>query len=173
MALIISIDGNIGSGKSTLIDNLKKHFLNEDVIFLEEPINEWNKIKDENNKTILEKYYENINKYAFCFQMMTFITRYVLLLETIKQNPKANQQADQTRKPKGNKAGSPRKPNMETTEPPQHHHSTTPAPPQHHAGPAPATAGEPHPGLPQAVPGARGRCHHRRSDQPEVPPRLD
>jgi deoxyadenosine/deoxycytidine kinase len=89
MALIISIDGNIGSGKSTLIDNLKKHFLNEDVIFLEEPINEWNKIKDENNKTILEKYYENINKYAFCFQMMTFITRYVLLLETIKQNPKA------------------------------------------------------------------------------------
>jgi len=36
-----------------------------------------------------------------------------------------------------------------------------------------APAGKPHPGFPQAVRGARHRRHHRRSDQPEVPTRLD
>ncbi len=48
-----------------------------------------------------------------------------------------------------------------------------PAPPHHPASSPPALAGEPHPGLPQAVPSARGSCHHRRSNQPEVSPRLD
>lgn len=88
MALIVSIDGNIGSGKSTIINNLKNIFVNEDIIFLEEPINEWNKISD-GKKTILEKYYEDSEKYAYCFQMMTFITRYVIIDEIIKKNPKS------------------------------------------------------------------------------------
>jgi deoxyadenosine/deoxycytidine kinase len=86
MALIVSIDGNIGSGKSTIVNNLKQVFVNEDIIFLEEPINEWNKIKDD-DKSILEKYYEDPEKYAYCFQMMTFITRYNLMDEIIKKNP--------------------------------------------------------------------------------------
>lgn len=88
MALIISIDGNIGCGKSTIIENLKKLYLNNNIIFLEEPLDEWNKIKD-NTKTILEKYYENIEKYAFCFQMMTFITRYIIIKDIIDKNPNA------------------------------------------------------------------------------------
>jgi len=48
-----------------------------------------------------------------------------------------------------------------------------PAPPQHPAGAAPAPAGVPHPGLPQAVPGARGGGDDCGSDQPEVIPQLD
>jgi len=47
--------------------------------------------------------------------------------------------------------------------------STSTAP----CGPCPAPCWRVHPGLPQALPGARSRSHHRRSDQPEVPPRLD
>lgn len=88
MALIISIDGNIGCGKSTILNNLKQVFVNDNVIFLEEPLHEWNKITDE-NKTILEKYYEDSEKYAFCFQMMTFITRYNIIDDLIKKNPKS------------------------------------------------------------------------------------
>ena len=50
---IISIEGNIGSGKSTLLNKLREHFKeNEDVVFLKEPVDEWSKIKDENNITI-------------------------------------------------------------------------------------------------------------------------
>ena len=87
MSKIISIEGNIGSGKSTLVDYLKNNYHLENVIYLQEPIDEWNKIKDENNITILEKFYENQKKYSFSFQMMAYISRLNLLRKTIKENP--------------------------------------------------------------------------------------
>lgn len=87
MALIISIDGNIGSGKSTALKFLKDIYKNNtNIIFIQEPVDTWIEIKDD-NKNILEMFYENQEKYAFPFQMMAFITRYNLLLETIKSNP--------------------------------------------------------------------------------------
>jgi deoxyadenosine/deoxycytidine kinase len=89
MSLIISIDGNIGSGKSTIINNLKNQFVNENyIIFIEEPVDEWIKIKD-SGKNILEKFYEDPIKYAFPFQMMALITRFHTINEIIKKNPKA------------------------------------------------------------------------------------
>jgi len=89
MSLILSIDGNIGGGKSTIINNLKNQFINEDhIIFLEEPVKEWIKIKDD-NQNILEKFYEDTVKYAFPFQMMALITRFHMINEIIKKNPKA------------------------------------------------------------------------------------
>ena len=83
---IVSIEGNIGSGKSTLLANLKKHFKdNTHIIFLKEPVDEWSKIKDENGVTILEKFYDNQEKYSFSFQMMAYISRLKLLKETMKE----------------------------------------------------------------------------------------
>ena len=59
---IYSIEGNIGSGKSTIIKFLKEHFKNNDnIIFLLEPVDEWNTICD-NDKTIIEKYYQDKKK---------------------------------------------------------------------------------------------------------------
>lgn len=89
-SIIISIEGNIGSGKTTLLKNLKEHFKdNKCIIFLKEPVDEWETIKDENNVTILEKFYANQQKYSFSFQMMAYISRLALLKETIEQNPGA------------------------------------------------------------------------------------
>jgi deoxycitidine kinase/deoxyguanosine kinase len=83
---IISIEGNIGSGKSTLLSHLKKHFNNnKNVIFLKEPVDEWSKIKDNNGITILEKFYENQEKYSFSFQMMAYISRLKLIRDTYKE----------------------------------------------------------------------------------------
>ena len=83
---IVSIEGNIGSGKSTLLSNIKKHFKdNTHIIFLKEPVDEWSKIKDENGVTILEKFYNNQEKYSFSFQMMAYISRLKLLKETMKE----------------------------------------------------------------------------------------
>ena len=76
---IISIEGNIGSGKSTLIKMLKN--LKLDLIFLPEPVDEWNKIVDSNGTNILEKYYSDQKRYAFSFQMMAYITRLKQLLD--------------------------------------------------------------------------------------------
>jgi deoxyadenosine/deoxycytidine kinase len=72
----LSIEGNIGSGKSTLLNNLKKAFKNDSkVVFLKEPVDEWEAIQDEKGNTMLEKFYGNQKKYSFSFQMMAYISR--------------------------------------------------------------------------------------------------
>jgi deoxyadenosine/deoxycytidine kinase len=90
MNKIISIEGNIGSGKSTLLSNLQEEFKdNKNVIFLKEPVDEWETFQDENGVTMLEKFYGNQEKYSFPFQMMAFISRLSLLKDSIKNNPDA------------------------------------------------------------------------------------
>ena len=83
---IISIEGNIGSGKSTLLENLRKHYKdNQYVIFLREPVDDWEKIKDKQGNTMLQKFYADQEKYSFAFQMMAYISRLKILRDTIKQ----------------------------------------------------------------------------------------
>lgn len=89
MASIVSIEGNIGSGKSTLIEHLKKNYKKDKIIYLEEPVKEWTNIKDKNDKNILVKFYEDQKKYSFAFQMMAYISRLDLLRRTIKENPES------------------------------------------------------------------------------------
>lgn len=91
---IVSIEGNIGSGKSTLLENLKNYYKdNELVIFLREPVDDWEKIKDNEGNNMLKKFYSNQEKYSFAFQMMAYISRLKILRETIKdisKNPEKN-----------------------------------------------------------------------------------
>ena len=49
---IFSIEGNIGSGKSTLINKLKNNN-NHGIVFLPEPVDEWNKVVDSQGVNIL------------------------------------------------------------------------------------------------------------------------
>lgn len=83
--MLISIEGNIGSGKSTII-NFLKSLNNENIVFVDEPVDEWLNIKS-NNKNALELFYENQSKNAFWFQVLAYITRLRNLLETIEKNP--------------------------------------------------------------------------------------
>ena len=92
MVYIFSIEGNIGSGKSTLVKVLSKqlyHINHIPVIYVQEPVSEWDNIKDRDGKTILEKFYADQHKYAFSFQMMAYISRLALLKRVIKENPNA------------------------------------------------------------------------------------
>ena len=82
---IVSIEGNIGSGKSTLLENLRKHYSNNSqVIFLREPVDDWEKIRDTEGNTMLKKFYGDQEKYSFAFQMMAYISRLKILRDTIK-----------------------------------------------------------------------------------------
>lgn len=86
----VSIEGNIGSGKSTLLTNLKEFFKNDSrVVFLKEPVDEWEKIKDSQGNTMLQKFYGDQSKYAFSFQMMAYISRLAEFKKAIKENPQA------------------------------------------------------------------------------------
>jgi len=87
MSVILSIEGNIGSGKSTIIEYLKNNFEDKNIIFLPEPVDEWEKIKDKDNNSVLQNFYADQKKYSFAFQMMAYISRLNLLRNTIKNNP--------------------------------------------------------------------------------------
>ena len=82
---IVSIDGNIGSGKSTLLSTLKEYYVDNDhIIFLKEPVDDWEKITDENGVTMLEKFYSDQEKYSFSFQMMAYVSRLKVLRDAKK-----------------------------------------------------------------------------------------
>jgi deoxyadenosine/deoxycytidine kinase len=84
MIKIISIEGNIGSGKSTLLNEIRDSF--PDIIVLQEPVDVWNSVKDSSGVNILTNFYSDMKKYAFQFQMMAFITRLRLLINSIITN---------------------------------------------------------------------------------------
>ena len=85
--IILSIEGNIGSGKSTILRFLEENNYDRDIIFLKEPVDRWNTIIDEENKTILENFYQDPSSYSFMFQIMAFATRLEVLKNTIEKNP--------------------------------------------------------------------------------------
>lgn len=82
--VIVSIEGNIGSGKTTLLGHIKDHFKgNDKIVFVREPVDEWEKIKDKDGNTMLQKFYKDQMKYSFAFQMMAYVSRLKILRETI------------------------------------------------------------------------------------------
>jgi len=86
---LITIQGNIGSGKSTIVRELKKKYGdNKDICFIQEPVDIWNTIRDENDNPILTLYYENQKEYAFSFQMMAYISRLKILKEAVDKGYK-------------------------------------------------------------------------------------
>jgi len=89
MTRIISIEGNIGSGKSTFVSMLKDYFATKEsdisISFLQEPVDMWNEIKNKDGKTMIECFYSNSEKYSFAFQMMAYISRLSILKSEIKK----------------------------------------------------------------------------------------
>jgi len=85
---IISIEGNIGAGKSTLLEKLKTDFAgNSQVIFMQEPVDEWSTICNEQGATILSCFYADSHKYAFPFQVMAYISRLNAFQKIIRDHP--------------------------------------------------------------------------------------
>jgi deoxyadenosine/deoxycytidine kinase len=89
--LIASIDGNIGSGKTTgksrlqeYIASKKKNNSDDSIIFVDEPTSEWQEIKDENGIPILTNLYKDVKRFAFRFQMMAYITRLQKLRQALR-----------------------------------------------------------------------------------------
>ena len=75
----IFIEGNIGSGKSTLIEYLKNEL--KSINILPEPVEEWKQLIDNDNKNILHYFYNDIKLWSYTFQMNAFITRSKIIQE--------------------------------------------------------------------------------------------
>lgn len=76
--MLVYIEGNIGSGKSTFVDLLKKNVKSikeKKLALITEPVDEWLNLKDQDGRNILEHFYEDQEKWSFAFQMNSFISR--------------------------------------------------------------------------------------------------
>jgi deoxyadenosine/deoxycytidine kinase len=69
---IVSVEGNIGAGKSTLVAALGSL---EGVFVVEEPVAAWAKVMDGNGTPMLDLFYKDTEKHAFAFQVMAFMSR--------------------------------------------------------------------------------------------------
>jgi len=85
--IIVTIEGNIGSGKSTFVQELKNKniYPESNICFLLEPVDEWAKICAD-GETIIEKYYKDQQLYAFQFQMLAYISRLKQIRDAMKQD---------------------------------------------------------------------------------------
>jgi deoxyadenosine/deoxycytidine kinase len=70
------IEGNIGCGKSTLIQKLGENELNE---VIPEPVDMWLNIKGNDGKNLLQEFYDNPTRYSYLFQSIVFKTRLQVL----------------------------------------------------------------------------------------------
>ena len=64
------VEGNIGSGKSTFLKKLSTEFK-----VVQEPVDEWSKMRNANGKNILEEFYEDPRRNAYLFQSIAFRSR--------------------------------------------------------------------------------------------------
>lgn len=83
---LVIFEGNIGSGKSTILEEIKKLNL-PGVLCVTEPVKTWEKIVDESSgKNILQHFYENKTKYALLMQLTALVSRHESLMNALKSD---------------------------------------------------------------------------------------
>lgn len=84
---IVSILGNIGVGKTTLVERLKKRIPQAN--FIKEPVDQWLNIKNsETGQNILDIFYKDKKRWSYTFENVAFITRLELLVEALDKSNK-------------------------------------------------------------------------------------
>ena len=58
--IIISVEGNIGAGKSTIMEKMQELLESKEIGFMREPVDIWEKMKDPHDgENILVKFYKD------------------------------------------------------------------------------------------------------------------
>ena len=86
---IICVEGNVGSGKSSLLDTIGGKMEERGITkiqVMKEPVSEWERVTD-GSKTILELFYEKPYQYAMAFQTLVAITSMKKMEEIIDVDP--------------------------------------------------------------------------------------
>lgn len=78
---LLVLEGNIGAGKSTMLDLIKRHL---DVSVIPEPTDKWQKVN--NGENILHLFYKDTPRWAYTFQSYAFLTRVQSTIEHMAAN---------------------------------------------------------------------------------------
>jgi deoxyadenosine/deoxycytidine kinase len=85
---MISIDGNIGAGKTSLLQKIQQEVDPKRVVIVYEPVDIWTKLADmTDGLSLLQKYYTYPHMYSFMFQTVIFQTIIQSIEEAIENNP--------------------------------------------------------------------------------------
>jgi len=83
---LISVEGNIGAGKTTLISELKK--LKPEWTFIKEPVDIWSEIRNDKGRSIMQLFYEDKRRWSYTFQSFVLLSRYQEIENTIRETKK-------------------------------------------------------------------------------------
>ena len=81
---IISIEGNIGVGKSTFTYILQNIFTESTIV--EEPVDIWLNTITQTGENILGLFYKDISRWGYTFQNLAYVTRMMKIQDAIKTN---------------------------------------------------------------------------------------
>src|SRR5207244_11300504 len=87
MVKIISIEANIGAGKTTFINKLFDTINNTQrkLILIPEPVDKWLEIKGKEGKSSLNMFYSNPKENALPFQLIALLTRRQIVITELKK----------------------------------------------------------------------------------------
>ncbi len=102
MPYIVALEGNIGAGKSTILEKMRQKHSQQDsetdkyfgkiaasqIVFMPEPVDIWTSVCDSTTgESILEKFYKDPKQYAFAFQVMVYNTHLEAFRKVVNENP--------------------------------------------------------------------------------------
>lgn len=89
--MIITVEGNIGCGKSTFIkactEALRARGL--DIVPVYEPVSDWTAITNPAGESMFDLYYKDKAKYAYVFQSHVLLSRVASVMKALRENPGA------------------------------------------------------------------------------------
>ena len=78
---IYALEGNIGSGKTTIMKIISNHF--KDVEFIEEPVKQWQNLGGMN---LLDSFYSDPKRWGFSFEFFSMLTKIEALLKAAESD---------------------------------------------------------------------------------------
>ena len=78
---IITLDGNIGVGKSTFLELVRAQC--PEVLVVQEPVDMWANLKNEKGESLLELFYKDKRRWSYTFQNAAVLTRVQFLKEAL------------------------------------------------------------------------------------------
>ena len=94
----LSIEGNIGAGKSTLVNELTDELDNLSHSLIEEPVKSWQMFNETNSDTgidvnILQRFYEDKKRWSYTMQTLAFLTRTYWIMNSPKVELKISERS--------------------------------------------------------------------------------
>lgn len=84
---MISIEGTLAVGKTSIMDLLKEE-IDHEAEFIYEPIDEWHNIKGNDGLDLLQTFYNDKKRWSYTFQNIAYITRMNHIIDKITNSDK-------------------------------------------------------------------------------------